>query len=185
MQHARLADTRGSSPRRARDTTPDRRVPRVARRVQLRPRRRLHGRPSPRRQRPGPGVSPGSVEVTHLCAARGSTAAHPRTVPATVLPRPLLPLYSRRSVAEAWPPAVLRTRAVVSARNLSDDEWFAGLDRIAAANDAAIGNGLHVRRLSDVRDPDIQQLTSPKAVPVWTGLLAAVVGEGESCKSLL
>lgn len=74
---------------------------------------------------------------------------------------------------------------MVSARNLSDDEWFAGLDRIAAANDAAIGNGLHVRRLSDVRDPDIQQLTSPKAVPVWTGLLAAVVGEGESCKSLL
>jgi Bifunctional DNA primase/polymerase, N-terminal/AAA domain len=44
---------------------------------------------------------------------------------------------------------------------------------------------LPVRRLSEVQESNHEQLTSTRAVPLWSGLLVALVGEGESCKSLL
>ena len=44
---------------------------------------------------------------------------------------------------------------------------------------------LRTVRLSDVTAPDAVRLTSEKTLPLWRGMLAALVGEGETCKSLL
>jgi hypothetical protein len=44
---------------------------------------------------------------------------------------------------------------------------------------------LKIQRLSEVTPLTAEQLSSPTALPLWRSMLAALVGEGESCKSLL
>jgi hypothetical protein len=65
--------------------------------------------------------------------------------------------------------------------NLTDEEWMEGLDRITGEDTKT----LDTVPLSEVTVCAVEQVTTGKALPLYPGMLAALVGEGESCKTLL